>query len=113
MLGPEVLHVSLREVGVALDLVDRRHHRGAIQERGEVLHHEVADADRADPAAREQSLQGTVGLESPLEGRRERLVEDQQVDLVDAELAGALLKAVQSPAISVVADPDLGLQEHL
>ena len=78
-----------------------------------MLDHEVADPDRADLAVSEQSLQSTVGLEGPLEGRRERLVEDQQVDLVDAELAGALLEAVQSPVVSVVADPDLGLQEHL
>jgi hypothetical protein len=38
-------------------------------------------------------------------------VQDQQVDLVDAELAGALVEGVQRLVISVVADPDLGLQE--
>ena len=37
----------------------------------------------------------------------------QQVDLVDAELAGALVKAVQRLVVAVVADPDLGLQEDL
>ena len=40
-------------------------------------------------------------------------MEDQQVDLVDAELARALLETVQSFVIPVVADPDLGLQEDL
>jgi hypothetical protein len=40
-------------------------------------------------------------------------VQDQQVDLVDAELAGALVNAVQRLVVSVVADPDLGLQENL
>jgi hypothetical protein len=38
-------------------------------------------------------------------------VQDQQVDLVDAELAGALVEGVQRLVKSVVADPDLGLQE--
>ena len=56
--GAELLHVSLLEVGVALDLVDRRHHRGVIEKRREVLDHEVADPDRADLALSEQSLQG-------------------------------------------------------
>ena len=42
---------------------------------------------------------------------RQRLVQDQQVDLVDAELAGALVEGVQRLVIAVVADPDLGLQE--
>ena len=78
-----------------------------------MLDHEVADPDRADLAVGEQRLQGTVGLQGPVERRRQRLVQDQQVDLVDAELAGALLEAVQRLVVSVVADPDLGLQEDL
>jgi hypothetical protein len=40
-------------------------------------------------------------------------VQDQQVDLVDSELARALLETVQRLVVAVVADPDLGLQEHL
>ena len=111
MLGPELLHVSLREVGVDLDLVDRRHHRGAIKKRREVPDHEVADSDRAHLVLSEQRLQGTVGLQRPLERGRQRLVQDQQVDLVNAQLKGALLEAVQRLVVSVVADPDLGLQE--
>ena len=107
----EVLHLSLREVGVALDLVDRRHHRGAVEKRRQVLDHEVADPDRTDLAVSEQGLQGTVGLQRPVERRRQRLVQDQQVDLVDAELAGALLEAVQRLVVPVVADPNLGLQK--
>ena len=93
MLGAEVLHVSLREVGVDLDLVDRRHDRRAVEQRREVLDHEVADPDRADLAVSEQRLQGPVGLQGPVERRRQRLVQDQQVDLVDAELAGALRRS--------------------
>jgi len=40
-LGAEGLHLSLLEVEVDLDLVDSRHHSGALEQRGEVLHHEV------------------------------------------------------------------------
>ena len=40
-------------------------------------------------------------------------MQDQQIDLVDTELAGALLEAVQRLVVAVVADPDLGLQEDL
>ena len=40
-------------------------------------------------------------------------MQHQQVDLVDTELARALLKAVQRLVVAVVADPDLRLQEHL
>ena len=40
-------------------------------------------------------------------------MEDEQVDLVDAELAGALVERVQRLLVAVVADPDLGLEEHL
>ena len=113
MLGAEGLDLRLGEVGVQLDLVDRRHDAGAVEQRGEVVDHEVADPDRADLALSEQSLQGTVGLQGPLECRRERLVQDQQVDLVDAELPGALLEGVQRLVVAVVADPDLGFQEDL
>jgi|RhiMetStandDraft_4_1073278.scaffolds.fasta_scaffold03621_5 hypothetical protein len=40
-------------------------------------------------------------------------MQDQQVDLVDSQLAGALAEAAQRLVIAVVADPNLGLQEHL
>ncbi len=75
--------------------------------------HEVADSDRADLAAIEQRLQGAVGLEGSIESRGQRLVQDQKVDLVDTELAGALLECMQRLVVSVIADPDLGLQEDL
>ena len=37
----------------------------------------------------------------------------QQVELLDAELAGALVERVQRVVVAVVADPDLRLDEHL
>ena len=78
-----------------------------------MVDHEVADPDGADLAVREQRLERAVRLQGLVEGRGQRLVQDQQVDLVDAELGGALLEAVQRLVVAVVADPDLGLDEDL
>ena len=113
MLGAEALDLTLLKVGVDLDLVDRRHDSGVIEERSEVFDHEVADSDRANLAVGQQRLEGAVGLQGAFEGRGQSLVQDQQVDLLDAELAGALVEAVQRFVVAVVADPDLGLQEDL
>jgi hypothetical protein len=98
---------------VDLDLVYRRYHRRPFEQGREVLDHEVADPDRADPAVSQQRLQGLVGRYGAVELRGQRLVQDQQVDLIDPELAGALLEPVQRLGVSVIADPNLGLQEHL
>jgi hypothetical protein len=113
MLGVEILHVSLLKVWVALDLVDQRRHPCTIDKRREVLDHEVADPDRSDFAFGEQRFQGVVGHEGPVERGGQRLVQDQEVDLFDAELCTALLEAVESLVVSVVADADLGLEEDL
>jgi hypothetical protein len=40
-------------------------------------------------------------------------MEDQQVDLLDAQLSGALVERMQRLVISVVADPDLCFHEHV
>jgi hypothetical protein len=78
-----------------------------------VLDHEIADPDGTDLAVGEQGFQSAVGFQGSIERRRQRLVQEQQVDLVDAKLAGALLKAMQRFVVAVVADPDLRLQEDL
>ena len=113
MLGAQGLHLRLNEVGVHLDLVDGGDDAGTVEQRGEVVDHEVADADRADLAVREQRLERPVGLEGPVERAGQGLVEDQQVDLLDAELSGALLEPVQCLVVAVVGDPDLGLEEDV
>ena len=102
VLGAEGLDVGLDEVGVDLDLVDGRDDLSAVKQRFEVIDHEVAHANRADPALAQQRLERAVGLEGPLERRGQRLVEDQQVDLLDAELARALLEPVQRLLVAVV-----------
>ena len=96
-----------------LDLVDGRDHGGRGEELVEVVGHEVADADGADLAVGEQGLERPVGVDGAVEPAREGLVEDEQVDLVDAELAGALVEGVEGLVVAVVADPHLGLDEHV
>jgi hypothetical protein len=75
--------------------------------------HEVADADGADLAVGEQGLQRAVGLDGEVEACGQGLVEQEEVDLVDAELAGALVEGVQSGVVAVVGDPGLGLDEDV
>jgi hypothetical protein len=53
------------------------------------------------------------GVDGPVERSGQRPVEDEQVDLVDAELAGALVEGVERLVVAVVADPHLGLDEHV
>jgi hypothetical protein len=67
---------------------------------------------RTLPSAQEV-LQRSVGVDGQLELARQRMVQDEQVDLVDAELARALVEGVQRLVVPVVGDPDLGLDEHL
>ena len=111
MLGVERLHPGLLEVGVQLDLVDSGSDLGLVEQLRQVFDHEVADADGPDLAVLQQRLQPSVGLKRLVEAGRQRLVQGQQVDLVDTQLAGALVEGVQRLVIAVVADPDLGLQK--
>jgi hypothetical protein len=67
---------------------------------------------RALPSA-SKSPGARYRLERSVRRRRERLMEDQQVDLLDVELSGALLERVQRFVVSVVADPDLCFHEHV
>ena len=105
--------LALAEVGVHLDLVHRRGHGCGFHQLGQVVGHEVADADRAHLAVGQQLLQRPVGADGELELVRQGLVQDQQVDLVDAELAGALVEGMPSLVVAVVGDRDLGLDEDL
>jgi len=96
-----------------LDLIHHRHHGCLGKQALEVLGHEVADADRAHLVVGEQLLQRPVGVEGQVELRRHRLMEQQQVDLFDAQLAGAFVERMERGLVAVVADPDLRLDEHL
>jgi hypothetical protein len=78
-----------------------------------VLGHEVADADGADLAVGEELLERPVGVEGAVGGRGQRVMQEQQVDLVDAQLAGALVESAQRSVVAVVGDPELRLDEDL
>src|SRR4051812_30864801 len=94
-----------------LDLVHRRHDRRLAQQLIESVRHEGAHADRAHPPIREQLLECAIGADRAVEGGRQRLMQKQQVELLDAELADALLERVQRLVIAIIADPDLRLDE--
>ena len=81
--------------------------------RAEVLRAEVRDADRARPAVGEERLGGLVGADRVLEVGRHRLVQQVQVDVVDAEPAQAGVEADLRGVVAVVADPQLGGDEDL
>jgi hypothetical protein len=86
---------------------------GGVEQGTQVVDHEVTDTDGADLAVGHQPFEGPVGGHGLVEVAGQRLVQDEQVDLVDAELAGTLVEGVQRLVVAVVADPDLRLQEHL
>ena len=104
---------GLREVRVQLDLVDRRHDVGAVDQPAEMLRAEVRDADRSRAAVGEERLGGLVGADRVVEVRRHRLMQQIQVDVVDAQPAQARLEADLRGVVAVVADPQLGADEDL
>ena len=111
MFAVQRLQRLLLEVGVQLDLVDRRHHRGFRQQPLQHLGHEVAHADGAHAAVGQQLFQRLVRAEGAIELAGQRLVQDQQVDVIHAQLAGTLVEGVQGGIKTVVADPHLGFDE--
>jgi hypothetical protein len=78
-----------------------------------VLGHEVAHPYGAHLAVAEECLERPVGVEGAVEGRGQCVMQEQQVDLADAQLAGALAERVQRRVVAVVGDPQLGLHENL
>jgi hypothetical protein len=73
----------------------------------------VADPDCPDLAVGDQLLQGPVGVDRQVERRRQRPVQDEQVDGVDAQLRRAPLEPVQGLVVPVITDPDLRLTKDL
>ena len=96
-----------------LHLIDGGNHRGLGQKAVKVMRHKIADANGPHPAVGEQYLQRFVGGDGPVKRQRQRLVQNQQVDLVHAELEGAFVERVQGRLVPVVADPYLRLEEHV
>src|SRR5699024_3685441 len=60
-----------------------------------------------------QLLQRLVRTNRPLEVGGQRLVQQQQIDLLNTQFPSRLIKAVQRLVVAVVGDPQLGLDEDL
>ena len=93
MLGVGCLYVRLGEVGVQFDLVHGRDDVGRVEQLLQVVGHEVADTDRPHAPVSKQGLQRLVRGDGFLEPVGGGLVQDEQVQVVDTELAVALSQA--------------------
>src|SRR3989442_6689448 len=78
-----------------------------------MLRHEVAYSDRPDTAVGEKRLERAVGVDREIKLAGQRLMKDEQVELVDAELARALVASVEGMVVTVIADPHLRLDEDV
>ncbi len=105
VLGVQGAQLGLREVGVQLDLVERRLHLGLLEQQLQVRHPEVRDADRADPALGVQLLEGAPDVQEGVAVHRARPVDQVQVQPVEAEAAERLVEGAQHPAAALLAGP--------
>lgn len=94
-LGVQALQFLLLAVRVELDLVHGGNYRCFRQESVKDLRHEVADTNRAYLAVGEELLKRPVRVDREVEPARQRLVQQQQVDLLDTQLRRALLEPVR------------------
>ena len=113
MFGVDRLDVRLGEVGVQFDLVHGRDDVGHVEQLPQVVRHEVADANRPDAPISKQGLQRLVRGDGLFESVGGGLVQDEQVQIVDTELARRFVPGMQGLVIAIVTDPNLGLDEHL
>ena len=81
VLGVLAPQLRLLEAGVQLDLVDRRRHAGGVDDRLDVLHAEVRDADRAGAPILLGLGEGLPGLDELAVGRP-RPVDQIQIHVV-------------------------------
>lgn len=68
----------------------------------------VASVPRRTSVLCEQGLQGTVGIQRPVKRRGQRLVQDQQTDLLYADPSGALIERRRHsllPGVQPIAEP--------
>src|SRR2546427_4236712 len=78
-----------------------------------MLWHEVAYSDRPDTAVGEKRLERAVGVDREIKLAGQRLMKDEQVELLDVELARALVASVEGLVVTVIADPHLRLDEDV
>jgi len=75
--------------------------------------HEVRDADRARATGGEHLSDRLVRADGAVELGRDRLVQQDEIDVVDAEAAQTSVEADERLVVAVVADPELGDDEDL
>ena len=106
VLREEHLELRLREVGVALDLVDGGDDLALVEDALRLGHVEVRQADRANLAFLVRLLEDAV----PRDGVSRGLVQDHQVDVVRAQ---ALERLVDGGGAFEERRPELRLEEDL
>ena len=105
VLLEEFLELRLREVGVALDLVDRGDNLALVEDALRLGNVEVRQADRANLAFLMRLLEDAV----PRDGIAGGLVQDHQVDVVRAQ---ALERLVDGAGAFEERRPELRLEEN-
>lgn len=105
VLREERLELGLREVGVALDLVDRGDNLALVEDALRLGNVEVRQADRANLAFLMRLLEDAV----PRDGVAGGLVQDHQVDVVRAQ---ALERLVDGAGAFEERRPELRLEEN-
>jgi hypothetical protein len=94
----------LREERMELDLIHRRYDSGLLHQVLEMPLAEVRDADRASAAFGVDLLDRLVRRDRRVEVGRDGVVQQEQVEVVEAEAAEAALEADESLVVAVVAD---------
>jgi hypothetical protein len=86
-----------------LDLIHRRYDSGLLHQVIEMPLAEVRDADRASAAFGVNLLDRLVRRDRRIEVGRDGVVQQEQVEVVEAEAAEAALEADESLVVAVVA----------
>src|SRR5215218_1342073 len=112
-LHPPLAHEVLFDLplveGVRLDLVDGRNDLVVLDQVYEAVRVEVGDADRPDAPLAVERLHGAPGAVVVPEG----LVDEVQVEVVDAESLQGGLECAASALLAGVLDPELGRDEKI
>ena len=103
----ELAERLLGEERVQLDLVDRRNDARAADQVLEMAFAEVRDADRASATVGQHLLDRCVRGDRAVEVARDGMVEQEEVDVVEAESAQAAVEPCERLFVAVVADPQL------
>src|SRR6516165_2376703 len=87
---------------VKFDLIHRPRNLRVAQEPFEMVHHEIANADRATAALAQDTLERVPGVPSAMRYGL-MLMEKEKIDLVQSELTMARIEGAQCLVIAVIA----------